>query len=111
MRQPVSVGAGERSGAPRTLLPAICSAAFVVFAQTFMVAPLIPHLSVVFASPITWVALALNAAIEAGRAGEAGLGFAVVADEVRNLSQRSNTLNGQIRGRVESAPLGGGQGA
>jgi len=63
MRQPVSVGAGERSGAPRTLLPAICSAAFVVFAQTFMVAPLIPHLSAVFASPITWVALAIPAYI------------------------------------------------
>ncbi len=63
MHQPVSVGAGERSGAPRTLLPAICSAAFVVFAQTFMVAPLIPHLSAVFASPITWVALAIPAYI------------------------------------------------
>jgi predicted MFS family arabinose efflux permease len=48
---------------PRTLLPAICGAAFVVFTQTFMVAPLIPHLSLVFASPITWVALAVPAYI------------------------------------------------
>ncbi|MGH7051117.1 MAG: MFS transporter [Acetobacteraceae bacterium] len=49
--------------APRALLPAICSAAFVVFAQTFMVAPLIPHLSAAFASPIGWVALAVPAYI------------------------------------------------
>lgn len=63
MRRPANAATSTRSSAPRTLLPAICSAAFVVFAQTFMVAPLIPHLSVVFASPITWVALAIPAYI------------------------------------------------
>ncbi|MEO6970294.1 MAG: MFS transporter [Chthoniobacterales bacterium] len=58
-----NTAAGAQPDAPRTLLPAICCTAFVVFAQTFMVAPLIPHLSVVFASPITWVALAIPAYI------------------------------------------------
>jgi methyl-accepting chemotaxis protein len=44
--------------------------------------------------------LALNASIEAARAGELGRGFAVVADEVRNLSNRTETFNGQIRGLI-----------
>lgn len=43
------------------MLPAVCSAAFVVFAQTFMVAPLIPRLSVVFHSQAAWVGLAIPA--------------------------------------------------
>ena len=63
MRLAANATASARLNAPRALLPAICSAAFVVFAQTFMVAPLIPRLSVVFASPITWVALAIPAFI------------------------------------------------
>lgn len=49
--------------APVTLLPAICATAFIVFAQTFMVAPIIPHLSVVFSSSIGIVALAIPAYI------------------------------------------------
>jgi predicted MFS family arabinose efflux permease len=63
MRQPVDTAANTRLVAPRALLPAICATAFVVFAQTFMVAPLIPHLTIVFASPINWVALAIPAYI------------------------------------------------
>ena len=47
--------------APRWMLPVICSAAFLVFAQTFMVAPLLPRLAVVFHSPVAWVALAIPA--------------------------------------------------
>lgn len=47
--------------ASRWMLPAICSAAFLVFVQTFMVAPLIPRLAVVFGSPVGWVALAIPA--------------------------------------------------
>ena len=63
MHEAADTAANARPGAPRTLLPAICATAFVVFAQTFMVAPLIPRLSTVFTSPITWVALAIPAYI------------------------------------------------
>ncbi len=63
MHHSVDTSPSLQSGTPRTLLPAICGAAFVVFTQTFMVAPLIPHLSVAFGSPITWVALAVPAYI------------------------------------------------
>lgn len=45
----------------RRMLALICSAAFLVFVQTFMVAPLIPRLSTFFASPVGWVALAVPA--------------------------------------------------
>lgn len=48
---------------PYMLLPAICATAFIVFAQTFMVAPIIPHLSVVLSSPVNIVALAIPAYI------------------------------------------------
>lgn len=63
MRESVTVATGVRPNVQRALLPAICAAAFVVFAQVFMVAPLIPHLSLVFASPVNWVALAIPAYI------------------------------------------------
>lgn len=43
------------------MLMLICSAAFLVFVQTFMVAPLIPRLSEVFSSPVAWVGLAVPA--------------------------------------------------
>ncbi|TAN29318.1 MAG: MFS transporter [Castellaniella sp.] len=43
------------------MLALVCSAAFLVFVQTFMVAPLIPRLSTVFASAVGWVALAVPA--------------------------------------------------
>ena len=63
MRRASQAAARVRPNSQRALLPAICGAAFVVFAQTFMVAPLLPRLSVVFASPIAWVALAIPAYI------------------------------------------------
>lgn len=47
--------------AERRMLALVCTAAFLVFVQTFMVAPLIPRLAAVFASPIAWVALAVPA--------------------------------------------------
>lgn len=47
--------------AERRMLALVCTAAFLVFVQTFMVAPLIPRLAEVFASPIAWVALAVPA--------------------------------------------------
>lgn len=47
--------------APRWMLPVICGAAFLVFTQTFMVAPLIPRLAAIFHSPVAWVALAIPA--------------------------------------------------
>ncbi len=45
----------------RHMLILVCSAAFLVFAQTFMVAPLIPRLVTVFRSPVDVVALAIPA--------------------------------------------------
>lgn len=50
-----------REAAPRWMLPVICSAAFLVFAQTFMVAPIIPRLAAVFHSPVGWIGLAIPA--------------------------------------------------
>ena len=47
--------------ASRWMLPVICSAAFLVFLQAFMVAPLIPRLAVVFHSPLGWIGLAVPA--------------------------------------------------
>lgn len=54
-----TLSAAPPARAERRMLALICSAAFLVFVQTFMVAPLIPRLSVLFASPVAWVALAV----------------------------------------------------
>lgn len=43
------------------LLPVLCLAAFLVFVQAFMVAPLIPRLAEVFHTDIAWVGLAVPA--------------------------------------------------
>ena len=56
--------AADRPAAPvasRWMLPVICSAAFLVFVQAFMVAPLIPRLATVFHGPVGWVGLAVPA--------------------------------------------------
>lgn len=53
--------AATPADAPRWMLPVICTAAFLVFTQTFMVAPLIPRLAAVFASPVGWIGLAIPA--------------------------------------------------
>jgi predicted MFS family arabinose efflux permease len=50
-----------QSSAPPWMLPVICGIAFLVFVQTFMVAPLIPRLAIAFHSPIAWVGLAVPA--------------------------------------------------
>jgi Arabinose efflux permease len=47
--------------ASRWMLPVICTAAFLVFAQAFMVAPLFPSLVQALHSPIGWVGLAVPA--------------------------------------------------
>lgn len=43
------------------MLPIICTAAFLIFVQAFMVAPLIPRLAAVFHTTIAWVGLAVPA--------------------------------------------------
>jgi predicted MFS family arabinose efflux permease len=43
------------------MLPILCTAAFLVFVQAFMVAPLIPRLVDVFGSDLAWVGLAVPA--------------------------------------------------
>ncbi len=47
--------------ASRWMLPCVCSAAFLVFVQTFMVAPLIPKLAQALATSVGWIALAIPA--------------------------------------------------
>jgi predicted MFS family arabinose efflux permease len=61
MADAVVVARAESAVAPHWMLPVICSAAFLVFAQTFMVAPLIPRLAAVLHSPVDWVGLAIPA--------------------------------------------------
>jgi predicted MFS family arabinose efflux permease len=45
----------------RWMLPIICSTAFLVFVQAFMVAPLIPRLAEVFRADVGWIGLAVPA--------------------------------------------------
>ncbi|HEU0197222.1 MAG TPA: MFS transporter [Nevskiaceae bacterium] len=52
-----------QAAASHWLLPCLCTGAFLVFAQTFMVAPLIPQLATLFHSPLDWVGLAIPAYI------------------------------------------------
>lgn len=49
------------SEAPRWMLPVICSAAFLVFAQAFMVAPLFPALVETLHSPLAMIGLSVPA--------------------------------------------------
>lgn len=56
-----AVSPDAQAAAARWMLPAVCTAAFLVFVQTFMIAPLIPRLASVFASPVAWVGLAVPA--------------------------------------------------
>ncbi|GAC1534699.1 MAG: MFS transporter [Acidimicrobiales bacterium] len=53
----------DRAGgeAPRWMLPALCAAAFVVFAQAFMIAPLIPRLARLLHSRTSVIGLAVPA--------------------------------------------------
>ena len=45
----------------RWMLPIVCTAAFLVFVQAFMVAPLIPRLAEVFHAEVGWIGLAVPA--------------------------------------------------
>ncbi|GAC1529479.1 MAG: MFS transporter [Acidimicrobiales bacterium] len=50
-----------RPVAPRWMLPALCAAAFLVFAQAFMIAPLIPRLAQLLHAHTTVIGLAVPA--------------------------------------------------
>lgn len=45
----------------RWMLPVICAAAFLIFAQAFMVAPLIPRLAEALHTKVAWIGLAVPA--------------------------------------------------
>jgi len=45
----------------RWMLPILCTAAFLIFVQAFMVAPLIPRLAEVFHTRVAWIGLAVPA--------------------------------------------------
>lgn len=61
MASPVAVNQMAAPMLPRWMLPVVCTAAFLVFVQAFMVAPLIPRLVQVFHTKIVWVGLAVPA--------------------------------------------------
>ncbi|MGH8153281.1 MAG: MFS transporter [Rhodanobacteraceae bacterium] len=62
------------AAASRWMLPCLCTGAFLVFAQTFMVAPLIPQLAELFHSPVAWVGLAIPAYIVPEAVATLGVG-------------------------------------
>jgi MFS family permease len=43
------------------MLPIVCTAAFLIFVQAFMVAPLIPRLAEVLHTKVAWIGLAVPA--------------------------------------------------
>ena len=61
MSTPLDAAPPISTVAERRMLVLVCSAAFLVFVQTFMVAPLIPALAEAFIAPVAWVALAVPA--------------------------------------------------
>lgn len=56
-----SVHPATQVAASRWMLPCLCAGAFLVFVQTFMVAPLIPRLAAIFHTSPAWVGLAVPA--------------------------------------------------
>lgn len=61
MRTPLVGAPLAVPAAPRWMLPVICSAAFLVFAQAFMVAPLFPALVEALHSALGLIGLAVPA--------------------------------------------------
>lgn len=55
------VHSATQTDVSRWMLPCLCAGAFLVFVQTFMVAPLIPRLAAIFHASPAWVGIAIPA--------------------------------------------------